>query len=71
MTLLGGLKHPIACAIGTALYCSGCMLYMKGYADNSLEVKDARYKKGGIIKWIGFFTSMISCGKLAYDLISA
>merc|ERR1711976_561259 len=65
MTLLGGLKHPIACAIGTVLYCVGCYLYLKGYSDAELDVKDARYKKGGVIKWIGFFTSMISCQSLA------
>ncbi|CAJ1913480.1 unnamed protein product [Cylindrotheca closterium] len=71
MTLIGGLKHPIACAIGTVLYCAGCYLYMLGYKDTSLDVKDARYKKGAAIKWIGFFTSVISCGKLAFDLITA
>lgn len=71
MTLLGGLKHPIACAIGTVTYCAGCYLYMLGYKDTSLDVKDARYKKGAAIKYIGVFTSLISCGKLAYDLITA
>ena len=71
MTLLGGLKHPIACAVGTLCYCAGCYLYMLGYSDNSLDVKDARYKKGAAIKWIGFFTSLISCGKLAFSLITA
>jgi len=71
MTLLGGLKHPIACAIGSFTYCAGCYLYMKGYSDTSLDVKDARYKKGAAIKWVGFFTSLISCGKLAFSLITA
>mmetsp|Transcript_38205 Transcript_38205/g.92452 ORF Transcript_38205/g.92452 Transcript_38205/m.92452 type:complete len:150 (+) Transcript_38205:46-495(+) len=71
MTLIGGLKHPIACAIGTATYCVGCYLYLLGYKDDTLDVKTARYKKGGGIKFIGFFTSLISCAKLAYDLISA
>eukprot|EP00559_Dactyliosolen_fragilissimus_P006595 CAMPEP_0184862902 /NCGR_PEP_ID=MMETSP0580-20130426/8142_1 /TAXON_ID=1118495 /ORGANISM="Dactyliosolen fragilissimus" /LENGTH=129 /DNA_ID=CAMNT_0027360921 /DNA_START=43 /DNA_END=429 /DNA_ORIENTATION=+ len=51
MTLIGGLKHPIACAVGTVLFCIGSNLYMTGYADLTLDVKTARYKKGGAIKW--------------------
>lgn len=69
MTLIGGLKHPIACALGSVLYCAGSILYMKGYADTSLDVKTARYKKGAAIKWIGFFASFISTCKLGYSLI--
>ena len=46
MTLIGGLKHPIACAVGSVCYCVGSVLYMKGYSDNKLDVKMARYKKG-------------------------
>mmetsp|Transcript_17872 Transcript_17872/g.26443 ORF Transcript_17872/g.26443 Transcript_17872/m.26443 type:complete len:150 (-) Transcript_17872:335-784(-) len=69
MTLIGGLKHPIACAIGSIFYCVGSILYMKGYSDTNLDVKMARYKKGAAIKWIGFFASLISTGKLAYDVI--
>lgn len=69
MTLLGGLKHPIACAVGSVLYCVGSVLYMKGYADIRLDVATARYKKGAAIKWIGFFASFISTCKLGYSLI--
>eukprot|EP00970_Alexandrium_tamarense_P018943 scaffold13568_cov257-Alexandrium_tamarense.AAC.2 len=69
MTLIGGLKHPIACAVGSVCYCVGSVLYMKGYSDNKLDVKMARYKKGAGIKWIGFFASLISTCKLGYDLI--
>eukprot|EP00967_Tisochrysis_lutea_P064393 scaffold83390_cov31-Tisochrysis_lutea.AAC.2 len=29
MTLLGGLKHPIACSIGSVLYCIGLVLYQR------------------------------------------
>ncbi|EED88109.1 predicted protein, partial [Thalassiosira pseudonana CCMP1335] len=32
MTLIGGLKHPIACAVGSVCYCVGSVLYMKGYS---------------------------------------
>lgn len=69
MTLLGGLRHPIACALGSVCFCLGSVLYMKGYSDTSLDVKMARYKKGGHIKWIGFFASFISTCKLGYSLI--
>lgn len=69
MTLLGGLKHPLACSIGSICFCIGSVLYMTGYKDANLDVKTARYKKGGGIKWIGFLTSLISCCKLGYDLI--
>ncbi|KAL7502900.1 hypothetical protein ACHAXN_000767 [Cyclotella atomus] len=69
MTLIGGLKHPIACAVGSVLYCAGSLLYMKGYSDVTLDVKTARYKKGAAIKWIGFFASFISTIKLGYSLI--
>lgn len=71
MTLLGGLKHPLACAIGTIFFYSGAILYQKGYSDTSLDVKDARYKKGGVIKWIGFFTSFYCTCALAYSVITS
>jgi glutathione S-transferase len=70
-TLLGGLKYPLACAGGTVLYCVGSILYQKGYIDLSLDAKDARYKKGGVIKWIGMFTSLFSTCSLAYSMIKA
>eukprot|EP00531_Pseudo-nitzschia_arenysensis_P016517 CAMPEP_0116137350 /NCGR_PEP_ID=MMETSP0329-20121206/12203_1 /TAXON_ID=697910 /ORGANISM="Pseudo-nitzschia arenysensis, Strain B593" /LENGTH=151 /DNA_ID=CAMNT_0003632263 /DNA_START=96 /DNA_END=551 /DNA_ORIENTATION=- len=71
MTLLGGLKYPLACAAGSVLYYTGCILYQKGYIDSSLDVKTARYKKGGAIKWIGFLTSMISTIALGVSMITA
>ena len=69
MTLLGGLRHPIACALGSLCFCLGSVLYMKGYSDVTLDVKMARYKKGAAIKWIGFLASFISTCKLGYSLI--
>ncbi|KAL7524733.1 hypothetical protein ACHAWF_001061 [Thalassiosira exigua] len=69
MTLLGGLKHPLTCAAGSVCFCLGSVLYLKGYADASLDVKMARYKKGAGIKWIGFFASFISTIKLGISLI--
>ena len=69
MTLLGGLKYPIVCALGTVLFNVGSVLYLKGYADTNLDVKTARYKKGAAIKWIGFFTSFVSTISLGVSLI--
>lgn len=69
--LLGGLKHPVANAVGAVFYCIGSILFQIGYIDNSLDVKMARYKKGGAIKFIGIFTALYSTGALAYDLITA
>ena len=69
MTLLGGLKYPLMCAGGSVFFCLGSILYMKGYADNSLDVKMARYKKGAGIKWIGFLISFVSTIRLGISLI--
>jgi len=69
MTLLGGLKYPIACAVGTVLFNVGSVLYLKGYADANLDVKTARYKKGAAVKWIGFLTSLVSTIRLGISLI--
>ena len=53
------------------LYYTGAILYQKGYIDASLDVKTARYKKGGAIKWIGFFTSFFATCSLAYSMLTA
>mmetsp|Transcript_4629 Transcript_4629/g.10128 ORF Transcript_4629/g.10128 Transcript_4629/m.10128 type:complete len:152 (+) Transcript_4629:188-643(+) len=71
MTLLGGLKHPISCAVGTIFYYVGAFLYQKGYIDTTLTVGTARYKKGGALKWIGFLTSFFSTISLGYSMITA
>ena len=69
MTLLGGLQYPLLCAGGSVLFCVGSALFMKGYADNTLDVKMARYKKGAGIKWIGFLISFVSSIRLGIALI--
>lgn len=48
-------RHPIATAVCGVLYHLGSILYLMGYSDTALEVKTARYKKGGTIKFLGFF----------------
>mmetsp|Transcript_22419 Transcript_22419/g.62456 ORF Transcript_22419/g.62456 Transcript_22419/m.62456 type:complete len:151 (-) Transcript_22419:1214-1666(-) len=71
MTLLGGLKHPVACAIGTVFFYAGAIFYQKGYVDTSLDVNTARLKKGGPIKYIGVLISLYSSCSLAYSMITA
>ena len=71
MTLLGGLKYPLVCAVGSLVYLTGSILYLKGYADASLDVKTARYKKGAGIKYIGYFISLYSAGAFCYTLINS
>lgn len=71
MALIGGLKYPIVNAVGSVLFCAGSILYQKGYIDNSLDVATARYKKGGAIKFLGFFTALFTAGAVAYDLITS
>jgi glutathione S-transferase len=53
MGLIGGIKHPIAAAIAGVAYNLGCVLYMMGYADTSVDVDTARHSKGGPIKMLG------------------
>jgi glutathione S-transferase len=65
LSLIGGLAHPLSVAIGGVLYSVGSVLYQKGYADTTQDVATARYKKGGAVKWIGFFTSLYCSCKLA------
>lgn len=51
--LIGGLRNPIAVSVEGVLFSVGCGLYQVGYADTALDVKGARYHKGGWLKHIG------------------
>merc|ERR1712232_1079576 len=55
MALIGGLKHPLVCSASGLLFSVGYYFFQKGYADTNLKVATARYKKGGQIKWLGYF----------------
>jgi hypothetical protein len=63
--LIGGLKHPLVCAGSGVLFCLGSYLYQVGYADIKLNVETARYAKGGVVKWLGYFATLGSCISLA------
>ena len=57
-TLVAGLQYPIAASICNALYSLGNVFFQIGYADTTLDVAMARYKKGGGLKWVGLFGSL-------------
>jgi glutathione S-transferase len=61
LSLLGGIKHPITTAVAGLLFCIGNYLYLLGYSDTTLAVESARYKKGGVLKIVGFVVSLGTC----------
>lgn len=63
--MLGGLKHPLVCVASGVLFTFGSVFYQMGYSDVKLDVATARYKKGGIVKWLGYFSALGSAISLA------
>ncbi len=57
-SFIGGLKHPLLCAVTGFTYCLGNYLYMQGYKDTKLDVKTARLKKGGPLSFLSVIISM-------------
>jgi glutathione S-transferase len=57
-TLIAGLQYPIAASVCNVLYSVGSILFQVGYADTTLDVAMARYKRGGGLKWIGLLGSL-------------
>ncbi|GKY90523.1 hypothetical protein MPSEU_000026000 [Mayamaea pseudoterrestris] len=57
-SLIGGLQYPIAASVLNALFSLGNIFFQIGYADTTLDVSMARYKKGGALKWVGVFGSI-------------
>jgi glutathione S-transferase len=68
LSLAGGLKHPLVASVASVLHSAGSVLYMKGYADTALDVKTARYKKGGPIKQLGLIAALGSTVSLIGSL---
>lgn len=54
MCLVGGVQNPLLATGSAVMYHLGSYFYQVGYGDNTLDVKMARYKRGGMLKWIGF-----------------
>jgi glutathione S-transferase len=65
LALVGGIKHPLTATGAGILYCLGNVCFLCGYADTSLDVKLARYKKGGALKHVGFLVAMGTCISIA------
>jgi len=62
MVMFAGLKYPYAAAASSVAYCIGNYVYLLGYADNSKDVKGARYSKPlAVLKPIGMFGSLVAC----------
>jgi glutathione S-transferase len=58
--VVGGIHFPwvsVACVI---CYNLGSVLFQVGYADAALDVKRARYRKGGPIKYLGLIGSLVT-----------
>mmetsp|Transcript_20875 Transcript_20875/g.23849 ORF Transcript_20875/g.23849 Transcript_20875/m.23849 type:complete len:152 (+) Transcript_20875:42-497(+) len=70
VAFIGGLKHPITCAICGAVYCLGNYLYMAGYKDTKLDVKTARLQKGGPMSMLALLVSLVCAGKFSASLLS-
>jgi glutathione S-transferase len=69
-SFIGALKHPLVCAVSGVFYCLGNYMYSAGYADQSLDVKSARMKKGGPLQFIAQMVQ-IGCGVSAcYSLLT-
>lgn len=60
LALLGGLQYPRVVAGACGVHCVGSILYQAGYADTKLDVKTARFKKGGGLKYAGFLAVLVS-----------
>ena len=69
LSFIGGLAHPLVCAGCGVVYTLGNVLYMAGYSDNKLDVKNARMKKGGPISVLAFLASLVCATKFSISLI--
>ena len=69
MSLVGGLGYPITCTCSMVAWTAGSYFYLLGYSDSALDVKMARYKKGGGIKYIGILWSMGCTVSLAGSML--
>ena len=68
MTLVGGIGYPLVASASMLIWWVGSFLYLKGYADTKLDVKTARYQKGGGIKWLGVLGLLVSSVATCYQL---
>jgi len=70
MSLICGIRYPVVTSVLNAAHCVGCVLYQKGYADTKLDVKTARYKKGGPLKPLSELALLVLTIRVAYVMIA-
>jgi glutathione S-transferase len=66
MCAAGGLIYPRLSSVFMHTYLMGSVLFLKGYADVKLDVKNARYKKGGVLKPIGLLGLLVTSGMASW-----
>jgi glutathione S-transferase len=69
MNMIGGLKHPRVAAVAGLLHCMGSFLYQLGYEDTTLDVNNARFMKGGGLKYFGGVAALIAAASFVVDLM--
>jgi MAPEG family len=69
MNMVAGLEFPVVASACAVLFHAGSYMYQVGYSDTTLDVKSARYKKGGSIKWLGFLGAVGLSVKVAGSMI--
>jgi hypothetical protein len=69
MNMVAGLEFPVVASACAVLFHAGSYMYQVGYSDTTLDVKSARYKKGGSIKYLGFLGALGLSVKVAGSMI--
>ncbi len=67
-SFIAGLYYPNLVAFCGLMHCIGAVLYMAGYKDTSLDVKTARLKKGGPLKFFAGVTVMFAAAFTTYKM---
>ena len=69
LALMGGLQYPRTVAIASGLHAIGSILYQYGYSDTKLDVRTARFAKGGGLKHIGSLIVLVSAFSYLYHFM--
>ena len=69
MALIGGLIYPLSTTACAVMYSLGNFLYLIGYSDMSLNVRTARYMRGGGLKQVGLWGVFVTCCGAIWSLL--
>ena len=69
MALVGGITYPLATTACAVLYSLGNFLYLIGYSDMNLNVRNARYMRGGGLKQVGLYGCFLTCCGAIWTLL--